>query len=100
MFDYYKTPSQGVFDEVKEKAIELWKTYDDKLYVDEKVGQVQRITNVRDNLCYIVGMFDIFNMMRLLRMEMSPEAHEWLKECCEYAEPAIIRALDSLRRYK
>lgn len=59
---YYTPPKQEIFDEVKEKAIELWETYDNTHgYVDEKVGRIKDLENVGDNVMYIIGMFDQSN---------------------------------------
>lgn len=76
MNDYYTAPSDEVFNEIKEKAIEIWQTYDDTYgYATEKIEQVKSITNVRDNWGFIVGMFDSLNQQKLLA-KLSPEAKE------------------------
>lgn len=63
---YYTPPSDDIFNEVKEKAIEIWKEYDNEYgYVDEKVGRIEFIQNIEDNLMYIVAMFDSENMKKL-----------------------------------
>jgi hypothetical protein len=64
---YYETPSQEVFDEVQEKSIEVWKENhsDEHGYVTEKVESIRDLTNIRNNVMYIVGKFDTFNQMRL-----------------------------------
>lgn len=82
MNDYYTAPSDEVFNEIKEKAIEIWQTYDDTYgYATEKIETVNRITNVKDNWGYIVGMFDSDNQQKLLA-KLSPAARskveEWL----------------------
>jgi hypothetical protein len=79
---YYDAPSQEIFDEIKEKAIEIWQTYDDTYgYATEKIDYVKSVTNVRDNWGTLVGMFDRVNQMKLL-IKLSPEAsakvREWL----------------------
>jgi len=64
---YYTAPSQEVFDEVKNAAIELRNTYDNEYgYVDEKVWRIKDIENIRDNMMYIVAMFDVHNQRKLL----------------------------------
>jgi len=66
---YYTAPNDQVFEEVKSKAIEIWATYDNTYgYVDEKVGRIKGMKNVRDNLMFIVGMFDPENQRRLANM--------------------------------
>jgi hypothetical protein len=74
-FDYYKAPSDEVFNEIKEKAMLLWQTYDDTYgYATEKISRIVDIPNVRDNTCYIIAMFDKSNQKILfdsLRLEES-----------------------------
>lgn len=80
MDDYYTAPSDEVFNEIKEKAIEIWQTYDDTYgYASEKIGYVNRITNVKDNWGTIVGMFDSTNQQKLLA-KLSPEAREKVEQ--------------------
>lgn len=66
---YYIPPSDKQFDELKEKAIELWKEVDsdnDKYgYTTEKVSRIKDIKNISDNFMYMVAMFDIINQARL-----------------------------------
>lgn len=65
---YYTPPKDEQFDELKEKAIEIWQTYDNKHgYVDEKVGAIQDIKNVSDNFMYMVAMFDTTNQAKLAK---------------------------------
>lgn len=73
---YYTKPSQEIFDEVKEKAIAIWKTYDDTYgYASSKINQFLNLQNYSDNLLFIVGMFDIHNQAKLAD-KLSPEAKE------------------------
>lgn len=69
---YYITPPQKVFDEIKENAIKIWQTYDNQFgYVDEKVNRIKDIKdikNFKDNAWYIVAMFDSNNQMKLVSM--------------------------------
>ena len=79
---YYDAPSDKIFNEIKEKAIEIWQTYDDTYgYASEKIDRVNSITNFKDNWGTIVGMFDNPNQKKLLA-KLSPEAQnkvmEWL----------------------
>lgn len=77
---YYDAPSDEIFDEIKEKAIEIWQTYDDTYgYATEKIEQVKSITNVKDNWGFIVGMFDSNNQQKLLA-KLSPEAQDKIRE--------------------
>ncbi len=80
---YYTPPSQEIFDEVKAKAMELWKVVDsdnDKYgYATEKIGRIKDLENVGDNLMFIVAMFDIYNQ-RLLANGLSEEARQAIRE--------------------
>ena len=74
MEDYYTAPSDEVFNEIREKSIEIWQTYDDTYgYASEKIERVNSITNFKDNWGSIVGMFDSTNQQKLL-VKLSPEA--------------------------
>ena len=76
MEDYYTAPNDEVFNEIKEKSIEIWQTYDDTYgYASEKIDRVESITNVKDNWGVIVGMFDNINKQKLLA-KLSQEARE------------------------
>lgn len=68
-FDYYKTPSQEVFDDIKANAIKLWQTYDDRYgYATEKISRIEDLTNITDNAWYMVAMFDSENQLKLIEM--------------------------------
>lgn len=80
MDDYYKAPSDVIFNEIKQKAVEIWRTYDDTYgYASDKIARVEQITNVKDNWGFIVGMFDSTNQDKLLR-KLSPEAAEQVRK--------------------
>lgn len=65
--EYYIAPKQKIFDDIKNAAINIWKTYDDTYgYQSEKVNRIKDLTNVKDNYAYIVAMFDQQNQSRLL----------------------------------
>lgn len=75
MDDLYKTPSDEVFNEIKEASIEIWRTYDDTYgYATEKIDRVNSISNFKDNWGSIVGMFDSPNQQKLLA-KLSDEAY-------------------------
>jgi nitrate reductase beta subunit len=73
---YYTPPVDEVFNEVKAKAIELWReiagleqpgvemTRGDLLYLEEKL-RIKDFENVGDNLMTIVAMFDYANQAKL-----------------------------------
>src|SRR3990167_8362822 len=63
---YYTPPTKEQFDELKQKAIDIWQTYDNEYgYVDEKVKKIKDRENIGDNFMYIVAMFDSVNQSRL-----------------------------------
>lgn len=84
---YYTPPPQPIFDEVKAKAIALWKTIGDERYQEEKLVRCN-IENVGDNFMYLIAMFDTHNMFKL--------AQSLSKEACE----AIVLRLDGTPLYK
>ena len=70
---YYVAPSDGHFNEVKEKAIEIWERYLKKDefsgdYVASKVDIIKDLPNIQDNLMCIVSMFDMINKAILADM--------------------------------
>lgn len=68
-FDYYTAPSQEVFDDIKDNATKIWKTYDNTYhYVDEKLDRIKDIQNISDNAWFIVAMFDSINQAKLITM--------------------------------
>jgi len=72
-FDYYKAPSDEVFNEIKKKAAELWRTYDNTYgYVDEKLDRILHIENFKDNAWYMVAMFDADNQKKLIELLDEP----------------------------
>ena len=76
---YYTAPSDEIFNAIKEAAIEVWRTYDDKYgYATGKINRIKDIQNIRDNTRYIVAMFDIANQRKLL-LQVSGETKKWLE---------------------
>ena len=80
---YYVAPEDKLFEEVKEKAIELWYEVDtdnDKYgYASGKVSQIESIGNVEDNFMYMVAMFDDGNQ-RLLADKLSSDARTEIRK--------------------
>lgn len=77
---YYDAPSDEIFNEIKARAIDIWKTYDDSFgYATEKIDYVNSITNFKDNWGTIVGMFDSDNQQKLVVL-LSGEAREKVLE--------------------
>ena len=65
---YYTPPLEKEFNELKEKAIEIWAEYDNTFgYASEKINAIKDIKNISDNFMYIVAMFDYQNQKKLLR---------------------------------
>lgn len=78
---YYISPAQEVFDEVKRASIELWSTYnDDYGYATEKIGKIKDLQNIRDNAAYMVAMFDRSNQIILLNLVETPEARKFVED--------------------
>ena len=74
----YETPNQEFFDEIKEKSIKIWGTYDDTYgYATEKIERVESIENFKDNWSSIVGMFDNSNIAKL-KASLSEDSKEKL----------------------
>ena len=78
---YHTKPSNEVFDEVKQKSIKVWKdNYSDEFgYVSEKVDSIKDIPNIKDNLMFIVGKFDINNQKRLAQV-LSDKSKKAIRE--------------------
>ena len=75
MNDYYKAPSDKIFNDIKKCAIKIWKAYDNTYgYVDEKVNRIKDMKNISDNAWTIVAMFDSFNQVKLLAI-VKPETN-------------------------
>ena len=75
--DYYIAPSQEVFDDIKQASIKIWKTYDNEFgYVDEKVGKIKEMKNIRDNYAFMIAMFDYFNQQKMLDLLELPESKD------------------------
>jgi len=61
-----KTPSQEIFEDMKKAAIDIWLTYDNEFgYVDEKLGTVNSLTNIKDNAMVFYRMFDHNNQSKM-----------------------------------
>mgnify|MGYP001578390651 CR=1 FL=1 len=84
---YYTAPSDEIFDEVKQAAIQLWSTIgDEPNYSKEKIDRIKDIKNVQDNLMYMVAMFDIYNQRKLagaISSEARSAISERMKDCVQ-----------------
>lgn len=82
--EYYTAPPEHVFDDIKRNAIAIWQTYDNQFgYVDEKVGAIEGIGNIKDNAWYMVAMFDLDNQAKLLEL-VTPETAEYIRRARGY----------------
>lgn len=69
-----------MFDEIKNVAIEIWKSYSDEHgYVTEKVNRVESIKNHGDNWMTLIGMFDSWNR-EILTEAVSDKTSDFLEE--------------------
>ena len=77
---YYTPPPDDIFNEVKAKSVEIWKTYnDDYGYATEKINRINGLENVQDNVMFIVAMFDINNQAKLAD-KLSPDSRKAIRE--------------------
>jgi hypothetical protein len=77
---YYQSPTDKIFEEVKGKAIYIWRTYDNTYgYVDEKVNMIKNLKNEDGSLMLIVSMFD-YNNQKKLAFLISTEARMTIAE--------------------
>ena len=73
-----ETPSEAIFNEIKEVAIKIWSTYDNQYgYVNEKVNRINSIRNYEDNVMVCYRMFDGSNQSKM-RNVLSDEALEYI----------------------
>lgn len=76
----YQTPSDEIFNELKEAAIKVWKTKDNNYgYVDEKLNTINNINNYSDNAMVFYRMFDYQNQF-LMKKELSKEAIQYINQ--------------------
>lgn len=82
MFDslYYQAPEDKVFNEVKEVSMNIWGSYDDTYgYASEKIDRIKDLPNYKDNLMYMVSMFDSDNQ-RKLSLSLSKESKKAIRD--------------------
>lgn len=78
--DYYTAPSDEIFEDIKANATKIWQTYNNEHgYVDEKLNRIKNIQNIDDNAWYIVAMFDLVNIKKLMLI-IKPETRVKLRE--------------------
>jgi hypothetical protein len=77
---YYSLPTQEIFDDIKQSAINIWKTYDDRFgYATEKIDRIKDLENISGNDMYMVKMFDHDNELKLLST-VRLETQDWILE--------------------
>ena len=81
--EYYITPPDAIFNDIKNSAIFLWKQLDYDYESNEAVERIEKIQNIKDNAWTIVAMFDHGNMFKLLNIE-KPETKEKLEEVLRF----------------
>ena len=73
------TPSQEIFDEMKNIATQIWKGYDNTYgYVDEKLSRINSFGNIQDNSMVFYRMFDGNNQEKF-RSLSSPQVLNYIK---------------------
>lgn len=76
----YETPTDAIFNEMKDAAIKIWKTYDNQYgYVDEKVDRINSVNNLQDNAMVFYRMFDSANQSTMTRY-MSGDAVSYIND--------------------
>lgn len=79
---YYTAPPDHIFEEVKAKVKEVWEELFDEdtapSYKKEKLERID-IGNVRDNMMYLVAMFDALNQTKLSN-KLSDEAKKAISD--------------------
>jgi len=74
-----ETPSQEIFDDMKETAIQIWSSYDDTYgYASEKIERVNNLDNIQDNAMVFYRMFDTQNQT-IFFFKSSPEVRDYIK---------------------
>ena len=75
---HFKAPSQEIFDNMKEVAISIWKTYDDEYgYRTEKIERIESIANIQGNAMTFYRMFDYENQA-IFREKSSDEVIKYI----------------------
>lgn len=73
-----ETPSQEIFNEMKQIATDIWNTYDNQFgYVTEKLERINSFDNIQDNAMVFYRMFDWQNQAKF-RIKASEEVLEYV----------------------
>lgn len=74
----FETPSEEIYQEMKNKAVEIWNTYDDTFwYRTEKLNIINSLDNVEDNAMVFYRMFDVVNQHKFLNW-LSDESLDYI----------------------
>jgi hypothetical protein len=74
-----ETPSIDIFNDMKQAATQVWKTYDNEYgYVDEKLNYVNGLSNIQDNAMVFYRMFDWENQKKFKQL-VNEETLEYIK---------------------
>lgn len=73
-----ETPSQEIFDEMKQIATEIWESCDN-IDLDEKLFQINDLPNVEDNAMIMFRMFDRPNQIKFFEKVKSQEVLDYIK---------------------
>jgi len=77
---YYEAPTDEQFEEVKAKCIQIWNTYDNTYgYATEKIDRIKNMKNIKDNVMFMIAMFDM-NNMTTLSILLSPETRKAISD--------------------
>ena len=76
---YYSPPTDEQFNELKEKAIELWSGMgSEPSYSKEKIDSIKDVGNVEGNFMLLLAMFDSGNQAKVIS-KLSEETKEAIK---------------------
>jgi hypothetical protein len=74
-----ETPSIEIFNDMKQAATQVWRTYDNEYgYVDEKLNYVNGLNNIQDNAMVFYRMFDWENQRKFKQL-VNEETLEYIK---------------------
>lgn len=87
---YYTPPSDAIFDDIKQAAIALWRTYDDTYkYATGKIDRIKDIGNVGDNYAYMIAMFDYGNQNKLVPLLKRDETKIFVQDLLAWSRKQL-----------
>ena len=88
---YYVAPSDKIFEEVKKACIQVWTDFaETDSYRKEKIERVEQIKNVKDNMMFMLCLFDIPNLGKVANL-LNNEALKAIRDRLEsVSEEEII----------